>query len=166
MWRVSMTEKVTLLVLTHTLQGQIHSHTHYIHVSLPAGGSLLRNNWHSEREYTAGICPWSPPLHTAPAWQGWGTCPQPVLSPISLLWWAYTQEFAQQAWLCKWLAGLKKLCPVWSVGKYAERAHSHQRTRPTRSDGDQLQECLMLTAKMLSSPIKMHDSMLGMLSHH
>lgn len=74
MWRVSMTVNCAsikrLLLLTsspppHRLQGQIHSHTHYIHFSLdiPAGGicSLLRNNWHSEREYTAGIWPSVPP---------------------------------------------------------------------------------------------------------
>lgn len=76
---VSMTENSSsekpLLFLT--LRTQTHSHTHYIRFSpdIPAGGicSLLRNSWHSEREYTAGICPWSPRLTgagTAQAWQG------------------------------------------------------------------------------------------------
>lgn len=76
-----------LTLWTHPLHtdtprgGQTHSHTRYIHFSLdiPTGGirSLLRNNWHSVREYTAGICPWFPCLaaaSTALAWQ-WDMSP-------------------------------------------------------------------------------------------
>lgn len=49
-------------------------------LDIPAGGicSLLRNNWHSEREYTAGIRPCFPRLTragTAQAWQGDGCVP-------------------------------------------------------------------------------------------
>lgn len=66
----------------HTLQGQTRSHTHYIHVSLdiPAGGicSLLRNYWHSEREYTAGICPWFPRWGLQSSGLAGGTRPQSV----------------------------------------------------------------------------------------
>lgn len=59
----------------------------------------LRNKWHSEREYTAGICPWFPRLNrasTAQAWHGdmspaWAVPNQPT--PISLHWWVQIQEW-------------------------------------------------------------------------
>lgn len=58
------TKPLLLTLRTPTLQGQTHSHTHYTHSApdSPVGDicSLLRNNWHSEHEYTTGICPWFP----------------------------------------------------------------------------------------------------------
>lgn len=47
-----------------------------------------------------------------------------------------------------------------------QREVTAERTQPARFDANRLQECLLWTVKMLSGLIKMHDSMLGMLSHH
>lgn len=76
----------------HILQGQNpFPHSLYPRPSWYTGGirSLLRNNWHSKREYTAGICPWFPRLtrgDTAEAWQGDMSlaCLVPNLAPFSL----------------------------------------------------------------------------------
>lgn len=56
--------------------------------------------------------------------------------------------------------------------KYAVSTHSTRWQEATREDRaarfhrNQQQECLMMTAETLSGQMKMHDSVLGMLSHH
>lgn len=179
---------------THTLQGQTHSHTHYIHFSLdiPVGGicSLLRNNWHSEREYTAGICPWFPRLtgaRAAQAWQG-GRVPSPGLHCSQS-----TKHLSASTDGCRIQERTSgEVCTTTSlallmIGRLvflfgetltcalsgqihressSSQSSNHRELTPARSDANQLQECLMLTVEMLSGLIKMQDSTLGMLSHH
>lgn len=120
---------------------------------------------------------------------GSGTCPLPVLfpinqTPISIHWLVQIQECrrmasAQVCTTCHTLLMIGRLnspfketltCVISRQICKASTQFTGMRyqwmTGPTRFDGNQPQECLMLTTKMLNGLMKMHNPMLGMLSHH